>query len=176
MGDSGLAANGLDLVLEAFAEMPEYSLTVCGPVDKEPDFRDAFHKELFETPNITTICTTNDNTQQVSDLAPVCAGMVYPSASDGQSDNIIMCMSAGLIPIVSSQSGVDVDDFGFVIDECSTTCIRDAVREISGLPAESLARMSRNAWSHACARHGRDVFSRDYRRIAASLLARKAGK
>ena len=29
---------GLDLVLEAFAGMPEYHLTVCGPVAKEKDF------------------------------------------------------------------------------------------------------------------------------------------
>lgn len=53
-GGIGLAHKGLDLVLEAFAAMPEMSLTVVGPISDEKDFEHAFHKELYETPNIQT--------------------------------------------------------------------------------------------------------------------------
>ena len=33
-GSVGFVHKGLDLVLEAFAEMPDYQLTVCGPIDR----------------------------------------------------------------------------------------------------------------------------------------------
>ena len=46
---------GLDLVLEAFARMPELHLTVCGPIHEEPAFEAAFRRELYETPNIETL-------------------------------------------------------------------------------------------------------------------------
>lgn len=43
---------GLDIVLEAFIQMPEYQLTIIGPVLEEPQFVDLYRKELFHTRNI----------------------------------------------------------------------------------------------------------------------------
>ena len=43
------------LALEAFADMPEYHLTVCAPIDREQDFSCAYHRELFQTPTIQTV-------------------------------------------------------------------------------------------------------------------------
>jgi glycosyltransferase involved in cell wall biosynthesis len=54
-GSGGFIRKGLDLVLEAFAGMPEYHLTVCGPIEEERDFQQAFAKELYDTPNIHTL-------------------------------------------------------------------------------------------------------------------------
>lgn len=54
-GSGGMVHKGLDLVLEAFAEMPEYHLTVCGPVSREQDLEQACFKELHQTPNIETV-------------------------------------------------------------------------------------------------------------------------
>ena len=51
-GSNALVHKGLDRVLEAFAEMPEYHLTVCGPIHEERDFLATYHRELFDTPNI----------------------------------------------------------------------------------------------------------------------------
>ncbi len=45
-GSGGLIHKGLDLVLDAFAGMPECHLTICGPVKHEKDFERAFYKEL----------------------------------------------------------------------------------------------------------------------------------
>src|SRR5207247_2455643 len=54
-GSGGFVRKGLDLVLDAFVEMPEYHLTVCGPIQQERQFEAAYHKELYETPNIHTV-------------------------------------------------------------------------------------------------------------------------
>ena len=56
-GSHGFVHKGLDLVLDAFAEMPDYHLTVCGPIREEieKDFEKAFYKELYQTSNIRTL-------------------------------------------------------------------------------------------------------------------------
>ena len=54
LGSRGMVFKGLDLVLDAFVQMPEYHLTVCGPVAKEKDFEQVYYQELYHTSNIHT--------------------------------------------------------------------------------------------------------------------------
>ena len=59
LGNGGMVLKGLDLVLEAFAGMPELELTVCGPVAAETDFAEFYQRELHETPNIRAVGWVN---------------------------------------------------------------------------------------------------------------------
>jgi hypothetical protein len=54
-GSHGFVHKGLDLVLEAFAQMPDCELTVCGPIHTDKGFQSAYHKELYSTSNIHTV-------------------------------------------------------------------------------------------------------------------------
>jgi hypothetical protein len=51
----GLVHKGLDLALEVFAGMPDCHLTICGPLEQEPDFRTAYRRELFDQTNMHTL-------------------------------------------------------------------------------------------------------------------------
>jgi glycosyltransferase involved in cell wall biosynthesis len=177
MGGSGLVLKGLDLVLEAFSSMPDYTLTVCGPVESERDFRDAFHKELYLTPNIRTIGFIDIGSERFPGIASECIAIIYPSASEGQAGSVIDGMHAGLIPLVSSASGVDPGPGGFILEDVSAKGIEEAVRMVSGLPDEELVRRSRETWSYAMANYTREKFSGEYRRIITEILAETdAGK
>ena len=165
LGSGGLVHKGLDLVLEAFARMPEYHLTVCGPVDDDPDFKRAFHRELYETPNIRTAGFVPMGGAEYRRIVADCAAVVYPSCSEGLSTSTIECMHAGLIPIVSPQTGIPVDDFGFFIDPCSVERICELVREVAALPADDLKAMAIRAWTFARSNHTRERFAEVYRRV-----------
>ncbi len=52
---SGFVHKGLDLVLDAFRDLPDCHLTICVTLEKDKDFINAYHNELFNTPNIETI-------------------------------------------------------------------------------------------------------------------------
>ena len=67
---------GLDLVLEAFAGMPEYHLTVCGPVASEKDFERGYNQELYHTPNIHTFGWIDVDSPKFINLAAQCVGIV----------------------------------------------------------------------------------------------------
>jgi glycosyltransferase involved in cell wall biosynthesis len=173
LGTYGLVHKGLDLVLEAFAEMPQHRLIICGPINEE-DFVDEYRRELYETPNIETIGWIDIGSSRFREIAERCVALVFPSCSEGQSGSTVTSMHAGLIPIVSYESGVDVSpDFGIVLKTCKIEEIKEAVSRIAGMPADRLRDMSERAQAHAETHHTRENFAKVYREIVRNLAAGK---
>jgi glycosyltransferase involved in cell wall biosynthesis len=171
IGSAGFVRKGLDLVLEAFSAMPDFNLSVCGSIDSEPDFQQAFYKELYETPNIHRLHWVDISGAEFADLVSKCVGFVYPSCSEAQCGAVVGCLHAGLIPIVSYESDVPVDGFGIMLVHNSVQEIQAAVRTISSLPAPELQRMARKAWDYARSYHTRDNFAEEYQRVIEELMA-----
>lgn len=109
LGSGGQVHKGLDLVLEVFRRHPELSLTVCSPFAQEEDFVNAYQTELFESSNITPLGFVDPHSRSFKENAARCAWMIYPSASEGMAGSVLTAMSAGIIPIVSKESGVSHD-------------------------------------------------------------------
>ena len=174
LGSGGLVHKGLDRALEAFAGLPDFRLIVCGPVDEEEDFKRAFRRELYETRNIETVGWVDVAGPKFQELTRRAAGVIYPSCSEGQCGSVITCMHAGLIPVISYESGVDVDGFGSLLADSSVAEIQAAVRQISHLPVEALQRHSRTAWETARAKYTRENYARTYREIVGNLLQGRA--
>jgi glycosyltransferase involved in cell wall biosynthesis len=174
-GPRGLVLKGLDLVLDAFVEMPDYHLTICGPVQQEEDFETTYYKELYQTPNIHTVGWTDITSPEFMEITNNCLGLIYPSGAEGQSGSVVTCLHAGLIPIISYESGVDVEDFGVILRDCSIEEIKSSIRMVSDLPAQELKRMARKAWEFARANHTRERFAQEYRKVIVKILTDNAG-
>ena len=101
LGSFGMVHKGLDLVLEAFQELPDCNLTICGPVNRESDFQKAYFKELYQSPNIKTLGFIDVSGDQFLKVIKNTCALIYPSCSEGQAGSVITCMHAGLIPIIS---------------------------------------------------------------------------
>lgn len=172
LGSHGMVHKGLDLVLEAFLEMPEYHLTVCGPVANEKDFERVYTQELYHRPNIQTIGWVDIGGPEFINLAAQCVGLVYPSCSEGSAGAVITCMHAGLIPIISNESGVDVsNDVGVILKNCSIQEIKEAVCRIAHLSAQELNERSRKAWEFARANHTMENFEIQYEKMVEKIVA-----
>jgi len=175
LGTRGLVHKGLDLVLEAFAQMPQYRLIVCGPIDNEPDFVAAYRTELYHTPNIRTIGWIDVGGQEFRDLADSCIALVFPSCSEGQSGSTVTCMHAGLIPIASYESGVDIaPECGIILRTSTIEEIKEAVSRIANLPTGVLRDMSEATARFAQTTHNQRNFAETYRRIVRTLIAARA--
>lgn len=171
LGSGGMVHKGLDLVLEAFAKMPEYHLTVCGPVEKEKDFEQAYFQELYHTPNIHTYGWIDVQSSRFLELTNHCVGLVYPSCSEATAGSVLTCLHAGLIPIISYESGVDIGrDVGIVLHNCSIEAIQEAVHKIAASSLPELKQMSRKAWEFAQANHTMENFDKKYRMVIEQLL------
>ena len=169
LGSNGMVHKGLDLVLEAFVKLPDCFLTICGPVENEHDFAQAYHHELYETPNIQTFGFVNIKSALFTDIVNNCVAMIYPSCSEGQAGSVLTCLHAGLIPVCSQESGVDIEDFGIPLLTCSVEEIQNAVLAISKLDASTLSQMSLSAWNYARNKHTRESFAHAYKKFVLTL-------
>lgn len=170
-GSGGLVHKGLDLVLEAFAGRPDLSLVVCGPIHMERDFESAYAKELYETPNIETVGWVDVAGEAFRRIAAGCLGVIYPSCSEGGGGGVITCMHAGLIPVVTRESSVDLGGFGLELEDASVDTIRRTVLDLSARPQEELRDRSEEAWQYARDHHTRESFDRGYRVALAEILS-----
>ena len=168
----GLVHKGLDLALEAFKELPECQLTVCAPLDREKDFIRAYHKELYETPNISTVGWVDIDSSQFRDIIAICGSMVHLSCSEGGGASVKMCMHAGLIPIVSYESSVNVYDFGFMLRDCSVANITHIIRHVAALSQNEIRNRSKKAWKFARRHHTRKNFAKEYRKVIMEIMAK----
>ena len=175
-GGYGLVHKGLDLVLEAFAQMPDCQLTVCGPLHEESDFAAAYEQELYRTPNIHTVGWIDSESPEFLRISRCCVGLIFPSCSEGQCGGVITCLHAALIPIISYESGVDVDGFGFILKSCSIETIKETVRKVASLPADELRGRARSAWEYSRNHHTRAVFAKEYRIAMSEIFARLGHK
>ncbi|HZS12637.1 MAG TPA: hypothetical protein VFA38_10330, partial [Nitrospirales bacterium] len=176
LASAGMVHKGLDLVLEAFAARPEFELFVCAPVDPRPlglhyrtaqphnvspdtnrfayagamyeeqDFRRAYARELYETPNIHTVGWVDVASPQFLDLVSSCAGIIHPSCSEGASTAVVTGMHAALIPILTYESGIDTGEFGFTLDPVSVEHLGDAVARLAALSPSLVEKRARAAW------------------------------
>jgi glycosyltransferase involved in cell wall biosynthesis len=170
LGSGGMVHKGLDLVLEAFAGMPELELVVCGPVDGEPDFQQLYHRELYETPNIHTRGWVDVTAPEFGGILRDVVGLVYPSCSEGSAGAVIVGLHGGLIPIVSRETGVDVNEFGVELPRNTIEEIRIAARSLSARGATQLRQLSRAAWRRAREYFSRERFAEAFRNVVLEWL------
>jgi glycosyltransferase involved in cell wall biosynthesis len=161
-GGGGLVHKGLDLVIETFAKMPEYQLTICGSINQEPDFEKAYYDELYKTPNIKTVGWMNVHSPEFSEVIKNHVALIYPSCSEGGGGSVITCLHAGLIPIISYESSVDTSEFGILLRDSTIEEIETAIKKISSLSDSDLKINSKKSWDYARKYHTREQFKKEY--------------
>lgn len=141
---AGQLHKGLDLLLEVFTTIcKDCNLYVCSPFEMEKEFCKAYHNELYKSKNIFPIGFTNINEDKAREIFKKCAYLIVPSCSEGMMGSALVCMSSGIIPILTRECGLDEGEFipldsieladiGNVIHECANRDIdwinKEAVR------------------------------------------------
>lgn len=174
LGNTGFVHKGLDLVIEAFCKHPEFHLDICGPIHLEPEFEKSFHKELYSLDNIKTWDKVDVSSQMFCNLIKETIGIIYPSCSEGTAGSVIVGIHAGLIPIISKESGVDIpENSGVVLSNCSVEEICMKVQEIAIMSRSQLRNMSYLTWSNARERYTKKCFSETYAEFIRNYLIDK---
>lgn len=170
-GSGGLVHKGLDLVLEAFAGLPDHRLTVCGPIEAEADFAREYRGELYDSPNIETLGWIDSGSREFERLCRSTLALVYPSCAEGGGSSALTCMHAGLIPMLTESASVDLTpETGIELVDLSIEGLRERIVDLSERPASELEGMARNAWQWVRGHHSREIFARCYRDFAQKLV------
>ena len=113
VGGTGLICKGLDIVLDAFLELPDFRLDIFGPSD-EIDFWNIYRNKI-KGKNIFFHGFVSPNSSLFRNIVKKATYHVNCPAAEGMATSILLTNSFGVIPIVSSSSGIDTQNFGYEI-------------------------------------------------------------
>ena len=168
-GSRQQVAKGLDLLLEAFARQPTLHLHVCGRYIDEPEFRACYDRELFHTSNIHPWGWVDIGGARFRKLVRQCAWVVLPSCSEGSPGSVTNAMSAGLVPVLTHEAGIEVEGFGFYFENDRVETVERRVVELAGLPQETVAACSERTRVNARERFSVAAFRARWREILSDI-------
>lgn len=149
MGGGGAVLKGLDITLEAFSKMPEFNLHVLGPASAEKDFVKEYKKELEETPNINYYGRVDVTGEKFKSIIDKCSAVVYPSGAEGTSGTIVLAMHAGLVPIISNETGVDEASGYIPLENPTPESIIKTITKFSNMTEVEVKNISKKTWEYA---------------------------
>lgn len=138
-GGNGLICKGLDLVLEAFDGLKGVKLDICGP-DGEIDFWMHYKPLLARNPHIRFHGFVHVGSEKFSAITEAAAFQVFPGSSEGCATSVVTCMRRGVIPVTTYETGVDMGEFGILIDDVDVESIRALIIQLKDIDAVDMRR------------------------------------
>jgi hypothetical protein len=145
-GSTGLLHKGLDLLIDIFSKRDDIFLHICGAPESENEFFEYYSPILSKSKNIINHGFVDIKSEEYIEITNKCAFTIAPSVSEGGAASTLNTIAnGGLIPIITKYSGLDVEEFGLVIEEPIISCVQDAIEKAEILSNENLINMSRLA-------------------------------
>lgn len=170
LGGSGAVHKGLDLVLEAFASLPELSVTIIGNVKSEGQFAEAYRKELSEMPNIQLAGWIDTLSDEYRDIVANAVAIVAPSATELSCGSVIAGMMTGLVPVTTYGTDIDMSGIGISIEEDTVGGVSDALLKIAEMSNGDLGDLSHAAREASQQRYGGGKFLNTFRGAICNAL------
>lgn len=161
-GGNGNLHKGLDLCIEAFRKIPEVNLYIAGVM--EEDFY-RFYQDDLKRENIHYLGFVHVGSAEYKYLCEKCLFNIFPSCSEGCASSVLTTMFSGMIPVVTMQTGVDIEDFGFLIRDTEIACLTSMIKELSMLPNGVLAEKEEKTYKWALRNHTLKKFREDLSKI-----------
>jgi glycosyltransferase involved in cell wall biosynthesis len=161
IGGGGMVHKGLDLLLEAVSTMPDTSLHICGPVAKEKDFTEAYKKELAAK-NVYVYGRIDVTSNLFKEIITTCAAVMYPSCSEGTAGAVVQAMHAGLVPIITPETGIYENDFSIILNNPTVESLAEAMRDFSQKSDQEIQVLSKKTYDFAQSHYTRNEFSKAY--------------
>lgn len=123
----GFICKGVDVVVDAFAQMPDWEVHICGP-RSEPAFFEVLGAKLAASKNVQYEGFVEIGGPRFEALMARCAFVVFASSAEGCATSVATVLRAGLLPIVTRETGIDVGRFGCYIEGDKENLVDDTVR------------------------------------------------
>lgn len=140
----GQIHKGLDLLIEVFLELKNLNLYICGKFEKEEELKKIYLDKIMKSDNIFLTGWILPNSDMYKEIISKSGFVILPSCSEGIAGGVINCMASGLIPVVSKNSGIDIEKTGYLIND-SIKDIKKQLNEIIKVECYELELQSEEA-------------------------------
>jgi glycosyltransferase involved in cell wall biosynthesis len=164
-----MVAKGLDLLLEVFQQRNDADLYICAPYKKEKDFMKVYNYALSRSNNIHFCGIVQPLSKQYYDIVDRCVFVIHPSATEGQPGGVVQAMHSGLIPVISKHCGLDIENWGILLIDCSLEEIHAAIDICLQKDVDWLMNTTLNVRRRATEIYSEDAFCRSWDTILDSI-------
>ncbi|WP_299017532.1 glycosyltransferase [uncultured Polaribacter sp.] len=126
IGSRGIIHKGLDLLVEAFAITPNLNLHILGLSKKE---RVLLPRKL--TKNIHIHGFVKVSSDKFIKIVNSCSFCLLPSCSEAMATSVLTGMRHGLIPIITKDTGIDLEGYGYYFDSLEIESIKQKLLHVS---------------------------------------------
>lgn len=168
-GSTNQVRKGLDLLLDVFSRHPGLHLHVAGCYEEEREFCRHYRKELYHTPNIHRCGWLEVGGEQWQDVVTRCAWTILPSCEEGQPGSVVQCMAAGLVPVVTRETGIEAEGFGFVFADDSIPTIERTVLNLAEMAPDEVAKRSAATLAVTRGKYSEATFLERWREILRTI-------
>lgn len=168
-GGAGPIHKGLDLCIEAFRNLPDLNLYIVGELSSE--FYDFYKEDIEHKENILYYGFLRKDSELFLEVCEECDFCIFPSCSEGQSTAVISTMFAGIIPVCTKETGIDVERAGgFVIADIAVDALGRLIRSLSALDPIELEVRQKKVYEYTAANHTAENYKRNLSRIMEDIL------
>lgn len=165
-GGFGAVRKGLDLLLDVFAKHPEWTLNICGMVEKEKDFVKVYQKELFELPNIKYHGFVKPSSETFTNICKKCFCFIYPSCAEGTATAALTALSVGFYPIISEDTGLTLPEgCGQYMTDCALEEIEEKINNLFALSDDEVKRQISETQKFVTTTYTKENFTKTFTEI-----------
>lgn len=170
-GSGGLLHKGLDVLLEIFADRSDLFLHICGAPARETGFFRYYDDLLSRSRNIVNHGFVRMDSVGFKTLMNTCGYVVFPSVSEGGAAALLNVMAnGGLVPIITKSSGLDVEGYGWVIDDQNLDMFNSAISQAISVENQTLKEKAIKIKTHVRREYTLETYKNSLRKILQQVL------
>lgn len=164
-GSNGLLPKGLDIIIDAFRQLPEYTLSVYGAPLKE------LKNLRIDIPKNVHLCgRIRIDSEEFIKVVKSHSFIISASCMEGMQSGIASCMLHGLIPVVTKECGYTPQRFIIQLDNYKVETIADTVKKLGRLPDDKLISLSQSCFEYAHKTFTLNSFSTNFKYIIEDIV------
>jgi len=113
---NGFIVKGVDLVVDIFLDLPHLNLEIYGPNNDSLFFK-YYSEKIKNSPNIKYRGFIDVKSKEFENVCNRNSFQIFLSCSEGMATSVLTCIRYGIVPIVTYETSIDVDQFGYMVKE-----------------------------------------------------------
>ncbi len=167
---AGNIFKGLDLILEAFSKLSNLNLYVC--TNLEPQFLRQYQSLLHESPNIHLEGFVHVNSRRFRHLTNICGYVTMLGCAEGTATSVLTCLRRGLIPVITPETGLDVQKFGYYIKDLNIPNLIKRYQRLSNISDSEFTRRIIGSY-HESSKYTQQTFAASFTNAMLNVMQRE---
>lgn len=165
-GSAGLIHKGVDLLVDAFRQLPQYSIDFYGLSPMElPLFN-----QIKADNTVNCGCINVQSEAFIGEVVHRHCFLLFPSCSEGMSTAVATCMAHGIIPVVTRECGFAEHEAILIIDDWHVDALKRKVIELSQMNDDQVLHLRRKAYSYARQTFSLRIFNDTFKTIMEDVM------